>query len=214
MGSNNSQLKKIIGVLLAAFIVSIAYYGTYLPFMKSEAFISALQKMRGLSSLTEIEKTISAPINISSPIGQEELVRNSANFFLDSLRQNSDPKIIGEIVRYVESNYQPITDYGRGMSYEQNMYILGAINEFAFVKTHDPKFLEDSQGYYSEGLRLGPKRPQFLYGMFDIYRIEGNVDGAKQIAAQILSQWPTDARTSEGLAQFLATVASSSAVSR
>ncbi|MBU6500527.1 MAG: hypothetical protein KGJ89_03685 [Patescibacteria group bacterium] len=208
---NNPTFKKVIGILVSVFILSIAYYGTYLPLRKSQAFIDSLKNLNSVNSLTAIEQELSGPLNMPSPIGKEELVRNVANIFLSSLQQNNDPKAIDEIVGYVEKNFQPIVDYGRGMSFEQNMYILGAINEFAFVKTHDAKFLEASQRYYERGLELGPNRPQFLYGMFDIYRIEGNVEGAKTIASKILSQWPDDTRTQEGLAQFLSTVQNATA---
>jgi hypothetical protein len=196
-------LKKILGVLLSVFILSIAYYGSYLPLNKSEAFISALRSVQNIRSLADFEQTFSVPLNMPSPIGQEELVRNTANIVLNIVQQSANPDVIEKAIDFIESYYNPIIDRGRGMSFEQNLYILGAINESAFVKTKQARFLRDSEKYYREGLELGPKRPQFLYGLFDVYRIEGNVDGAKAIAAQILSQWPTDDRIESGLNEFL-----------
>jgi hypothetical protein len=204
-------LKRIIGVLAAIFILSIAYYGNYLPLNKSQTFIKTLQGLSSAHSLKEFEDMLSVPLAIPSPIGQEELVRNSANIAMNLVQQNNDPKTIGEIINFLEKYYQPIIDYGRGMSFEQNLYVLGTINEIAFVKTHQIDFLRAADKYFRKGLELGPQRPQFLYGMFDVYRTEGNVDASKQIAAQILSQWPDDARTQQGLEQFLNYVASSTA---
>jgi hypothetical protein len=202
----NSALKKILAVLAAVFILSVAYYGSYLPLRKSQAFIDALRNLRSAKSLAEFEQTISTPLDMPSPIGQEELVRNSANVILGLVRQNDKPEIIAEVVSYIENYYKPVIDRGVGMSFEQNLYILGAINEMAFVKTKDVKYFAAAKKYYSEGLGLGPKRPQFLYGMFDIYRIEGNVDGVKAIAGQILSQWPGDDSIKQGLSSFLSQV--------
>jgi hypothetical protein len=93
------------------------------------------------------------------------------------------------------------------MSFEQDMYVMGAMNEFAFVKTKDVKYLNAADYYYSKGLELGPKRPQFLYGMFDIYRIVGDVNNAEKIAGQILSQWPGDDKTRAAFNDFLNKVA-------
>lgn len=199
----SSTLKKILGVLFSAFILSVAYYGSYLPLNKSEAFISALRSMQSIKSLADFEQTFSAPLNMPSPIGQEELVRNTTNIVLNLVQQSNNPDVVEKAIDFIESYYNPIIDRGRGMSFEQNLYVLGAVNESAFVKTKQARFLGDSEKYYSKGLELGPKRPQFLYGLYDVYRIEGNVDGVKAIAAQILSQWPEDERVSASFAEFL-----------
>jgi hypothetical protein len=89
------------------------------------------------------------------------------------------------------------------MSFGQNLYLLGALNEVALVKTRDPKYLVAAKRYFLMGLERGPKRPQFLYGMFDVYRAEGDVVKTQEIANQILAQWPTDERTRQALAEFL-----------
>ena len=201
-------LKKIVGVLIAIFILWIAYFGTLRPLTKSQIFINTLRNLNSARSLSDFKKILSVPLDYSSPIGQEELVRNSANIVLGLVQQNSDPKLIADTLDYIESYYMPLINRGRGMSFEQNLYILGAINELAFTKTNQTNYLADAQKYYTEGLSLGPKRPQFLYGMFDVYRIEGNVTGAVSIAQQIMNQWPADTRTSQALDQFLAQVRS------
>ncbi|MEK7195612.1 MAG: hypothetical protein AAB655_02875 [Patescibacteria group bacterium] len=198
--------RKIIGVLICVFILSIAYYGTYLPLKKSRSFIEAMKSMRYAKSVDDFKSIASVPLDIPSPIGQEELVRNIANAALNLVQRTDDTAIINAVMDFIEERYRPVIDRGRGMSFEQNLYILGAMNETAFVKTKEKKYFDAAKIYYSMGLELGPKRPQFLYGMFDIYRLEGNVDGAKGIAERILSQWPNDARIGEGLNDFLAKI--------
>lgn len=199
----NPIAKKIIGISATVFILLLAYYGTYLPLRKSQAFIGALRSLNSVRSLADFERAVSVPLDMPSPIGQEELVRNASNIVLNLIQQNDRPELVSELVNYIGSYYRPIIDRGRGMSFEQNIYILGALNEMAYIKTKQAKFLEAAKDYFDKGLKLGPKRPQFLYGLFDIYRMEGNVSGAKTVAEQILRQWPNDEKTRSSLADFL-----------
>lgn len=191
---------------MSAFILAVAYYGNFLPMRKSQIFISTMQGLRSVGSVSALKDAFSEPFNVPSPIGQEELVRNSGNVILGLVQQTDKPEIISDLMNFMESSYRPIIERGRGMSFEQNFYIMGALNELAFVKTKQTNYFNAAKSYYSEGLRLGPKRPQFLYGMFDIYRMEGNIDGTKQIANQILTQWPDDDRTKAALDDFLSKV--------
>jgi len=196
-------IRKIIAVLAAAFILSVAYYGTYLPMRKSQIFISTLKGLRSAKTIEDLVRALSVPLDAPSPIGQEELVRNTSNIFLNLVQQNDKPDVVSASINFVENHYRPIIDRGRGMSFEQNLYILGVINETAFIKTKEIRYLEAAKNYYIQGSRLGPKRPQFLYGLFDIYRAVGDVENTKKIGEQILSQWPDDERTSKGLSDFL-----------
>lgn len=205
---NNPLTKKSIGVLTTAFILSVAFYGTFLPMRKSQMFIGVMQNLRSqnlrsLRSIVDFENALSVPLDAFSPVGQEELVRDTTSIILGLVQQNDEPEVINELMSYAEKYSAPIVERGRGMGFEQNLYLLGALNKAAFLKTKDVKYLQAAHKYYSQGLDLGPKRPQFLYGMFDIYRVEGNVEGAKAIANQILSQWPNDERVSKGLQEFL-----------
>ena len=104
---------------------------------------------------------------------------------------------------YLTSYYDPIITYGRGMSFGQNLYLLGAINELAFVQTKQLVYLQAADTYYNKGHDLGPKRPQFLYGLFDIYRMEGNSDKVKATVDQILAQWPNDTKTRGAYEEYL-----------
>ena len=192
---HNPIVRKTFAVVLSALILGIAYYGSFLPMRNSQIFISTMQHLQSITSVTDLTNALSAPFDAPSPIGQEELVRNSGNVVLGVLQQSDNPEVIGSLMDFMETAYRPIIARGRGMSFEQNLYILGTLNELAFVRTKDPKYFTAAKNYYLQGLALGPKRPQFLYGKFDIYRIEGNVDGVKKIADQILAQWPNDERT-------------------
>lgn len=203
MRGMNSDIKKSIAVSAAIFILLVAYYGSYLPMRKSTVFIETMRSSSKIKTISDFKSAFSVPLDYSSPIGQEELVRSMANTINSSLQNVSDPKAVDELVNYAEKYYAPIIARGKGMSFGQDVYILGMINEIAFLKTKEPKYLQTAEKYFKMGQTLGPKRPQSLYGLFDVYRLKGNIDESKKIADQILSQWPDDARTSNLVNQML-----------
>lgn len=200
-------VKKIIAVVVSVFILSVAYYGNFLPLRMSQTFIATLRSLQSIKSLEEFENTVSVPLDIPSPIGKEELVRNTASIVMNLIQQNDKPEVIAEVIKFLDHYYDPIIARGVGMSFEQNLYVLGTINQLAFVRTNDTSYFLKAKKYYEQGLALGPKRPQFLYGVFDIYRTEGNVQKAIEVHDRIIAQWPDDQRIKDGLAKFLEFVA-------
>lgn len=200
-------IKKIIAILVSVFILSVAYYGNFLPLHMSRTFIATLRDLQSIKSLEEFESTMSVPLDIPSPVGKEELIRNMASIVMNLLQQNDKPEVMKEAIRFLDHYYDPIIARGVGMSFEQNLYVLGTINQLVFVRTHDENYFLKTKKYYEQGLALGPKRPQFLYGVFDIYRTEGNVEKSQEVADQILAQWPDDQRIRDGMAKFLEFVA-------
>lgn len=200
--------KKIIAFAAMAIFGFVAYYGSYLPMVKAQVFIATLRNLRSAVPTFEVFKSnISQPLDLPSPIGQEELVRNSTNLVLNLVSSNNDPQTVINLVNLAESYYKPIIDKGTGMSFGQNLYILGALNETAFLKTRMPEYLEKSKKYYEKGVELGPNRPQSLYGLFDVYRIAGDVERVKFYAGRILTLWPDDQRTGLAVDDFLQRVA-------
>ncbi|MEK7546610.1 MAG: hypothetical protein AAB536_00270 [Patescibacteria group bacterium] len=193
----NQEIKKVIAVSATIFIVLVAYYGSYLPMQKSKLFIDTMQLSGKVKTIEDFEKGFSVPLDYPSPIGQGELVRSMANTIANSLQNISDPKGVDELVNYVERYYKPILERGRGMSFAQDIYILGMMSEFAFVKTGDPKYLQAAEKYFKQEQTLGPKRPQSLYGLMDVYRLKGDIEAFKVVADQALSQWPDDLRTKQ-----------------
>jgi hypothetical protein len=124
---------------------------------------------------------------------------------LGFVQQSADATTTASIMSFLGKYYDPITARGKGMSFGQDLYLLGAINEMAFVRTGDRSYLQASQQYYEEGERLGPNRPQSLYGLFDVYRAEDNAAEVTTIGEKILANWPTDRNIAQSLQAFLAT---------
>ena len=202
-------VKGTIAVIIAVVILGISVYGSYLPLRKAQSYIGALQSFQTQppTSLQDLEGRLTPALNSPSPIGQEEIVRNTANSVLGLLQQGGlDATDTAALVGFLNSYYDPILQAGKGMSFGQDLYLEGAVNEVAFSGTGDPTYLEAAQQYYEEGEQLGPNRPQPLYGLFDVYRAEGNVTGTIEIANKILANWPSDTSVPGALSQFLTTM--------
>jgi hypothetical protein len=87
------------------------------------------------------------------------------------------------------------------MSFSQDVYILGALNEVAFLQTHDQTYVHAAEAYFKNALELGPHRPQSLYGLFDVYRMEGNASATIDIGNRIIAEWH-DAAITRALSQI------------
>lgn len=201
-------VKGTIAVIIAAFIVFVAVFGSYLPMRKSQMFIATLQSFSANppTSLQDLENRIATPLDYYAPIGQEELVRNTANNILGFVQQSTDTTTTAALISFLNSYYYPILNSGRGMSFGQDVYLEGAVNEIAFAKTGNQGYLQDALKWYSLGHELGPNRPQPLYGLFDVYRAMGDVSGTEMIAQEILANWPDDTRVQASMQQFLSAV--------
>lgn len=200
--------KSIAGIIVAA-VAFLAYYGTYLPYHKSEVFIETIRGMSGARSVEEFKKMFSMPLDIPSPSGQEELVRNMASEITGFVgRGTTSPEIEEDVIAFVERYFDPIIQRGKGMSFGQDLYILGTLQRIAYQHSKKAEHLVAAEKYFIKGLELGPRRPQFLYGLLDLSIIGGNGARVGRLAEQIHAQWPTDARVSE-LLRVLSGVASS-----
>jgi hypothetical protein len=201
----NDTSKKTIAIAVSVAILAIAYYGSYLPLRKAQMFIATLQSLQTTppTSLSDLEGRLSIPLDYPSPIGQEELVRNTANSVLNFVQQSTDATSTDALVSFLMSYYDPILSQGHGMSFGQDLYLVGAINEIGFAKTGQTNFLSTAQQYYEEGELLGPNRPQPLYGLFDVYRAQGNVASTTAVADIIIANWK-DQSVVMALSEFLA----------
>jgi len=195
--------QRVAAVIIIVLIFGVAIYGSYMPMRKTQMFIATLQGLQTqqgqATSLQDLESKLSAPLDYPSPVGQEELVRNMANSVLSFIQQGGDATTTGELISFLDSYYDPILSKGKGMSFGQDLYLEGAINEIAFATTGNPTYLAAAQKWYQEGVALGPNRPQSLYGLFDVYRAEGNatdtnIQQAMALLKAVASSTPTSTK--------------------
>lgn len=209
--------QRVIAIIVVAAIFGIAIYGSYLPMRKAQIFITTLQDLQTqqgqATSLQDLENKLSVPLDYPSPIGQEELVRNVANSVLSFVQQGGNPSSTADLIAYLNSYYDPILDQGKGMSFGQDLYLEGAVNEIAFATTGNPAYLAAAQKWYMEGNELGPNRPQPLYGLFDVYRAEGDTTDTIAVGTTIEHDWPTDTSIQQAMALYEAMASSTRATS-
>jgi tetratricopeptide (TPR) repeat protein len=190
----NQLPKQIIAISASFFILVMVFYGSYLPYKKSKTFIDSLNQLKTtqIKSFEQLDNIISSSLKINSPIGQEELIRQFLGIFTGFISQNQNPEVIDVLVKYIKTYSDPILNRGKGLSFNQDLYL--AINLYlnAYEKTKDQKYLDEAKKYAELSYSLGPKRPQVLYSLFDIYRLENNIEKAKEIGNQILTYWPDD----------------------
>ncbi len=207
--------QKVAAIILSIAILGVAAYGSYLPMRKAQIFIATLQGLQTpagqATSLQDLENKLSVALNYPSPIGQEELVRNMANSVLSFIQQGADPTSTAELISFLNTYYDPILSQGRGMSFGQDIYLEGAINEIAFAETGDKSYLATATKWYQEANALGPNRPQALYGLFDVYRAAGDTTDTIAVGTKILANWPSDARIETALQTFMASSTATSA---
>jgi tetratricopeptide (TPR) repeat protein len=198
-----SEIKKIVGIVIAVAMLWVAYYGSYMPYTKSVAFISALQQIKSARSLADFENTVGPVLDAPSPIGQEELVRNTASIVLSIVQSNGQQaEITKEVIRFLRQYADPIIAREKGMSFLQNTYVLGLIHTTAYDKTGDKSYLEQAKVYFELSKKLGPNRPQTLYGLFGVYKALGEKEKAIEVGEHIVRLWPTDARTTQFVQQL------------
>jgi tetratricopeptide (TPR) repeat protein len=200
-----SLVRKTTGVILAVTLLIIAYLGSYLPMRKSTAFIRGMRAVEAISANGKLtpelfENIMTASLLAPSPIGQEELVRQATGMVMDLVQRGIDEP--ERMVNFAESFYTPIVERGRGMSFSQDLYVLGLVHQAALMGTRDGRHLAAAIAYFEEGLRLSPDRPQFLYGLFDAYRLAGDFDRARETGEKIISLWPADVRVTRILGEL------------
>lgn len=199
----NPAITKTTSIFIVIIIIFVAYYGSYLPFQKSKTFIKTMRTLGSSASIQDFKKSTSIPLDFKSPIGQEELVQQLASLTLNIAQSTDNPQVIKELIEHLENYYQPLLKKNRSIGVSQSLYVLGSINELAFLKTQDRAYFDSAKKYFLKALEFGPRRPQSLYGVFDIFRLEGNVVEATRVAETITNQWPADEKTRVLLQEFL-----------
>lgn len=194
-----------MGVILAITLILLAYLGSFLPMRKSSAFIRGMRAVETLSAKGKLtpelfEKIMSNSLLAPSPIGQEELIRQTTGMVVDLVQGGGDNS--ERLINFAESFYTPIIERGRGMSFVQNLYVLGLMHQAALMETRNGWHLAAAQRYFEEGLRLSPDRPQFLYGLFDVYRLKGDFGRAREVGEKIFTLWPWDERVAKILVEL------------
>lgn len=205
----NKESKTIVAGIVAVAVLVVAYYGNYLPLRKSQSFIYATRVLASgkIQTLEQFRNVLEVPLNLESPVGHEEIVRNTANILLNQIRSTAptpdQQKVMTNFVLDIAKTYfDPLLARGKGMSFQQNLYIMGLLHQISYIQTKDMNYLVEAEKYYRTAHEAAPKRPQPLYGLFDVYRLMGNEAKVKEVSDNLLSLWPEDQNIKKGIEEF------------
>ncbi len=200
----SSAVKRLVALAASVAVIGVAYYGSYLPMRKSQEFIKGMRTVNApTTTIGSFREVFTGVLAIPSPIGQEELVRHLVSSITPYLSNEKNKEVLPAIVQFAEENYRSIMDRGTGMSFTQNIFVLATMYQTAFVRTGDVRYLEAAKQNYLRGIALAPKRPQFLYGLFDVYRMLGDRAGVLEMQEKIVENWPDDDRVAPATDEFL-----------
>ena len=103
---------------------------------------------------------------------------------------NAPKEVVEELVKFVASYVEPAVAKGSGAGFVQYHYVMGSLYARMGLQHKDVAYLEKAERLFKDGLVLSPTRPQFYYGLFDIYNQGGRQKDAEVIAQKILEYWP------------------------
>jgi hypothetical protein len=200
--------KKIAAAAASGFLLFVCYYGSYLPVRKSEMYVYAERKIANASSMNDVIDILSAPLDQPSPIGQEDLLKRSAELvgvLIDKYGAKA-PTIVPPLIHFLERYRGRYAARGPSVSSDRIVFVMANANLRAYAFLHQQQYLDAARRYYELGLANGPRLPRFIYPLFDVYILEGNLDGAKAMGNLIVTYWPEDyssrSKVVEGIADL------------
>jgi len=186
--------KQIIAFIAIVFLIVMVWVGTYLPYRKGARYVDALNHASQAKSLQEIGTIFGAPLDLSSPVGQEEETRNFGSIMGNIIAGNSktNHEVASEGLKLLGTYSNPLIDRGTGLSYAQTLLVTGSAYEAAYEATGEAAYGARAADYFRKGLVVSPNRPQFLYALFSYYQVSGDTVHALEVGKQIFSFWPND----------------------
>jgi len=192
-----THLRKIFAVLGIAVICAVLVIGTYLPYRKSRAIAAVNKNLGGATTVERFLGVFGEALALRSPYGQEEAVLFVSEQLVKAIGAQGDPRVANAIVAYAEKIFAPLLD-GRGSSPAKNLLSLGRIHHAAWMKTGDAAYAKQSEELYLRCLEASPRRPECLYGLFQLYVSADKKEQVRLAGEEILRYWP-DERVREAL---------------
>lgn len=192
-------IKKTLSILASAVVVVFLYFGAYLPYEKSQKLISAMGSIQNGASLQGYENAFSSVLDYYSPVGQEESVKQLGNTTLSILssQKNLPKNIAEELLKFNLKYFEPLINDSRGGNASQNILVVGQIYHTLALNYNDLNYLNIAIDYYQKGLVNSPRRPQFLYSLFEAYQAKRDYNLAIKTGEEILKQWPSDMKVKQ-----------------
>jgi len=188
--------KNIIILFFVFLAIFSIYFGSILPFVKSQRYIKAVKNLSFVRSLDDFKNNFDKVLNFYSPVGDEEVVKFLSVSIFDIIsNKNQNEEIARALVSYIEpylfqNNVRHLLTGG-------NLYF----RLWADYGRKD-EYLEKAEDYLLKAYQIGPKLPPVLYGLFDLYYALGETAKARNIAEIILNYWPEEGKIIDKLQEL------------
>ena len=189
--------EKIIRSILAPLGILLAFlafvFGSFLPLRKAQLFIRALHSTGEVRTLNDYINNFDEALRYYSPIGQSENTRFLLNQILQIISEQSGD--VSNVLTAYADEVMRLDDSSNSRSalnYTQKLSMIGNIYEVNFRNNKKRADYDTAKAFFEKGLALSPNRPQFLYGLLQLYVNSGNASQALPIAEKIHALWPTD----------------------
>lgn len=208
------EWKIVIAIGVTCLVVAGWYYGAYLPVVKSHAYISGRRSLSASQqkSLNDFFGFFAPALDMSSPIGGDELVYAYLEIVMNVASQQQNPAVVDALVKDAEKRAAPIIERGSGFDFSQTLYEMGSLYRIAAVKLRSEAYYEKAIALFKKGLAYSPNREMFLAGLFDLYQMKQDVSGMRETGRIILRYWPNDS-VGTAVARILETIEASSKTS-
>ncbi len=196
-------MDKIIKNIVAPVGIILAFlsfiYGAILPFRKSQLFIQAMRQSSSATSVASYMDIFNRALDFASPVGQAEDIRFLENQIGGIVAQKPPQQVADALVAYADSISRVAKSENESSNFVQEIVILGSIHATNFANYKEKRDYDMALALFQKGLVLSPNRPQFLYGLFQLYVNAGEKDNARATAEKILSIWPGDKKMQEAM---------------
>ena len=199
--------KRIIAGAVTALFVGSLVWGTYLPYRKSKLYVAAISAGNAAGSFDEFMTPYLKALNATSPIGQEEIVRNFTTTISDLVAgiRTPDPQtlaIVQALGGVLDQYGRPVMERRSATSQVQTYSIFAAAYLRIFDATDVRPFRNNALELLERGLAMSPTRPQMLYLLYEYENSYGSNEEALQYGRRILELWPNDRETSRSVEQL------------
>ncbi|KKT89077.1 MAG: hypothetical protein UY32_C0015G0002 [Candidatus Jorgensenbacteria bacterium GW2011_GWC1_48_8] len=188
---SNAILKISAAVLIIASAAGW-WFGAYLPFQKSKRFIEVIRSGSVIKTIDELERRFNAVLDFYSPVGEAEAI----GFFADQMVNvlgTKPPADVGErLIAYTEEKARPVLENPESPELTKVFLKVASLNEVGWIIYQKEEYFRRAENYLLEGLKISPNRPQYLYGLFNLYASVGDRERVKAIGEEILRFWPND----------------------
>jgi len=192
-------VKKIVIIVAVFFAVLGIYFGAYLPYKKANAFIGKIRLLQSVKSIDELKFHFNEVLGMGSPVAQDEIVTFTLDQLSNVIREDLPEAINRSITDYTEEVASSVLENPRSAELTKTYLKMGIIYQKNWLFYKDPVFAAKAEDMYLKGLAISPNRPQFLYGLFDLYLSGRRMEEAKSVGEKILGFWPNDSLMEEKL---------------